>query len=532
MPWAALLLVLVSCGPPSISGLSWIPNPNPRAPLALTVHLVTDRPARARVLLDDGERPRAIERGRELATEHELLVLGLVPGTRYRLAVEAQDEDGRTARSSPWEWTAPPLPAGFPPLHVTVSRPERMEPGVTLIPCMRWPGRSDPDRDFGPLIALDARGDVVWFYEAPHAINEAKRLANGNLLYYHGTNGNIVELDMLGNVVRQWATTRIPGTAVPEGGIPIDASTIHHEVQQLPSGNFLALSTELRRFESYPSSEEDPHAPPLPARVVGDVILEFRPDGTVVDRISVLDLLDPYRIGYESLDWGFWQGTYENVPEEPLRDWAHVNSVHYDARDHALVVSSYHQDAVFKFDLTKRELVWILGFPTGWQERFLPYVLTPVGEGLYPFHQHAARLTPSRTLLMFDNGKYRALPYAPKMPPEQSFSRAVEFAIDEERKEFRELWSYGGRPDEHFFTPFLGETDWLPVKEHVLVTDGGRVIQPNGLPGVHPAQGRKWARVLEVTHTTPSEVVFEVVIDDPRCGWTVYRSERLPSLYP
>jgi hypothetical protein len=66
----------------------------------------------------------------------------------------------------------------------------------------------------------------------------------------------------------------------------------------------------------------------------------------------------------------------------------------------------------------------------------------------------------------------------------------------------------------------------------VLITDGGRVVQPNGLPGVHPAQGRKWARILEVTHTTPAEVVFEVLIDDLSQGWTVYRSERLPSLYP
>jgi arylsulfate sulfotransferase len=159
-------------------------------------------------------------------------------------------------------------------------------------------------------------------------------------------------------------------------------------------------------------------------------------------------------------------------------------------------------------------------------------LLTPVGEGLYPFHQHSARITPQGTLLLFDNGKYRALPPVPPMSPEESFSRAVEFAIDEERREFRELWSYGGRPGELFFTPFLGETDWLPVTGHVLVTDGGRVRQPDGRPGVHPNQGRKWARVLEVTRTTPAEVVFEVVIDDPRQGWTVYRSERLASLYP
>jgi arylsulfate sulfotransferase len=288
----------------------------------------------------------------------------------------------------------------------------------------------------------------------------------------------------------------------------------------------------MRRFESYPASEEDPTVPRSPSRVIGDVILEIAPDGTVVDRISVLDVLDPYRIGYESLDSGFWQSVYESTPEEPIRDWAHVNSVDYDERDHALIVSSYHQDAVFKLDLSTKELVWILGFPSGWGQEWMPLLLEPVGDGLYPFHQHAARLTPGRTLLMFDNGKYRALPYAPKMRPEESFSRAVEYAIDEEGGEFREVWSYGGRPGEIFFTPFLGETDWLPVKGHILVTDGGRVRQPNGLPGVHPAHGKKWARVFEVTHEMPGRVVFEVVLDDPRWGWTVYRSERLPSLYP
>jgi len=532
-PAVLLLGVASGCGEdPPRCAVAWTPNPNPRAPLALTGVLEADRPVRARVWLDDGERAAVLERWEDLAPRRELLVLGVHPATTYAVTVEVTDAEGRTGRSDPFRWTTPPLPASFPELSVTVCRPERMEPGVTLIPAQHWPGRGDPQRDLGAVVALDEHGEVVWFYEAPHAVSEIKRMSTGNLLYYHGTAGNLVELDMLGNVVRQWYTTRLPGTVAPAGGIPIDASTLHHDVQELPSGNFLALSTEVRRFESYPRSEDDPEVPPGPASVVGDVILEFRPDGEVVHRWPVLDLLDPYRIGYESLDWGFWMGVYEHTPELPLCDWAHVNSVFYDAADHALIVSSYHQDAVFALDLATGRLKWILGFPTGWGERWQPTVLTPVGDGLYPFHQHAARLTPQGTLLLFDNGKYRALPYAPKMPPEESFSRAVEFAIDAEALEFRELWTYGGRPDEIFYTPFLGETDWLPRTGNVLVTDGGRVTQPNGLPGFHPNQGRKWARIVEVTHTTPAEVVFEVLLDEPNRGWTVYRSERLASLYP
>lgn len=534
---AALLTVLAalgSCTPGALAPprATFVPNPDPRVPLVVSAQVTSAEPTRLTIVLDDGTERRRIERWSDLASERDVLVLGFHPATEYTVWAEVETADGRRAASAPWTWTSPPLPAGFPPLEVTVARPGLMEPGVTLLPCERWPDRGSPDHGFGAVVALDAHGEVVWAYEAPHAISLVRRARSGNLLYLTGTRGHVVEMDMAGRVVREWRTTRLPGTELPEGAIPVDASTLHHELLELPDGDLLSLSTELRRFESYPASEDDPTVPPMPARVVGDVILRFRPDGTVVDRIAVLDLLDPFRIGYESLDWGFWQGVYEHREDEPLRDWAHVNSVDFVPARNELVVSSYHQDAVFAFDLDTREVRWILGFPTGWGERWMDKVLTPVGDGLYPFHQHAARLTPEGTLLMFDNGKYRALPYAPKMPPETSFSRAVEFAVDPATLEFRELWTYGGRPDEHFFTPFLGETDWLPRTGNVLVTDGGRVVQPDGRPGFHPAQGRKWARIVEVTRTTPADVVFEVVIDDPTCGWTVYRSERLEDLYP
>ncbi len=539
--FAGLLPLLPGCAPPTppdapavpvITGLTWEPNPDPRVPLVVTVRFETDRPVVPVVVIDAGERPVTLEHWPEPATEHELLLLGFHAGSEHAVTLRVEDADGLTMTAPAWHWTAPPLPDGFPPLHVTVSRPRRMEPGVTLLPCQRWPGRGDRDQFFTALVALDAHGDVVWFYDAPYAISEVKRARSGHLLFYYGTLGNVVEMDMTGHVVREWNATRFPGKLAPADAIPVDTGTIHHDVSQLPNGHLLCLSTEQRYFPSYPASEEDPTVPRSPAWVVGDVILEIAPDGEVVKRWRMLDILDPYRIGYESLDWGFWMGVYKNDPAAPLRDWAHVNSVFYDERDDALIVSSYHQDAVFKLSRATGELEWILGFPSGWDQAWREKLLTPVGEGLYPFHQHAARWTPQRTLLMFDNGKYRALPYAPKMRAEDSFSRAVEFAVDEQAGEFRELWRYGGRPGEVFFTPFLGETDWLPLTGNVLITDGGRVRTPDGKPAVHPAHGQKWARVLEVTRTTPAHVVFEVVVDDPSLGWTIYRSERLPSLYP
>ena len=42
-----------------------------------------------------------------------------------------------------------------------------------------------------------------------------------------------------------------------------------------------------------------------------------------------------------------------------------------------------------------------------------------------------------------------------------------------------------------------------------------------------------WIRIVEVTHDTPAEKVFELIIEDERPnGWLSFQAERLPSLYP
>ncbi len=517
---------------PSISDVVLVQNSNEQVPLALICRFRTDVPTRTTVRLSDGTNSNRVPAVSGFRTEHEVVILGLRPNRSHTITITVVDEEGHTGESQPLEWKTEPLPKQVPSLKVPVSRPELMEPGVTLLPCNRWPYKGELDRSFGLILAVDAKGEIVWYYEADHPITEVKRLDNGHILYHYGRHGNMVEIDMLGNTIRQWHTTKIP-KEVPLGSIPVSAETIHHDAMQLPSGNFLALSTEIRHFENYPSSEMDPEAPNEPAFVVGDVLLEFAPDGTVVRERSLFDILDPFRLGYDSLDTGFWQDIYmdSGLLKERPKDWSHANSIDYNPADDSLLVSVYHQDTVFKIDYTTGELKWIMSFPTGWGPSWQPYLLTPTGEGLYPCHQHSGKVTPKGTVIMFDNGTYRARPFDMKRAAEDNFSRAVEYEINEETMEFAQVWSYGGPEDEIFFSPILGETDWLPETENILITDGARIRRPDGTPGGHPMQGHKWARVLEVTHTTPAEKVFEVILDDLTWGWTIYRSERIPSLY-
>ena len=94
-----------------------------------------------------------------------------------------------------------------------------------------------------------------------------------------------------------------------------------------------------------------------------------------------------------------------------------------------------------------------------------------------------------------------------------------------------EVWSYQGVEGERFYSSFLSDADWLPVTGNVLVDDGARtrtVEDETGEPTDH-----NWARVVELTRTTPAETVFEVVIDDdPPAGWRVYRAQRISRLHP
>ena len=80
-------------------------------------------------------------------------------------------------------------------------------------------------------------------------------------------------------------------------------------------------------------------------------------------------------------------------------------------------------------------------------------------------------------------------------------------------------------------SPFISDADYLPETGNILITDGGRIRDEEGnLLTVF--NGHKWARILEVTHTSRPEKIWEVVIDDPVTSYSAYRAQRFRSLYP
>ena len=98
--------------------------------------------------------------------------------------------------------------------------------------------------------------------------------------------------------------------------------------------------------------------------------------------------------------------------------------------------------------------------------------------------------------------------------------------------EVRQVWAYGGEGSEEFYSSFISDADWLPATENVLITVGGVITDASGV-ATQASDGRRSARIVEVTHETPAQKVFELIVEDewPAGGWHVYRAQRIPSLY-
>ena len=188
-----------------------------------------------------------------------------------------------------------------------------------------------------------------------------------------------------------------------------------------------------------------------PATLAAPDVIEVARDGTVRQRWSIADAIDPSRIGWQSLQ------------DDALgKDWAHANSVVVDPSDGGLVVSLRHQDAVIKLDRQTGALVWILSNPDGWRPPYTDRLLQGSEGTTWPYHQHAAMVTDEGHILMFDNGNFdRTTPYSGTDDGEGYYSRMVEYRIDPDAGTVDEVWSHHQTSTGPLFSGTFGDADRL-----------------------------------------------------------------------
>ncbi len=411
-----------------------------------------------------------------------------------------------------------------PPFRIETCDAARREPGVTFFN-VRPGGVADRDQSVGWLMGINQAGETVICKGYPDPVQDTHNPGNGNILFSQTDHGLINEMTPGGDIVRQWyATGKWRDKTPPAGAIPIDIHLYHHKVNTFPNGNFLLLTIEIREFENWPGSDTDPDAPTETARVVGDIVLEVTPEGAVINRWKLLDMLDPYRLCYGSRA-GYW--IRRGFPD--TMDWCHANAVAHDANDDSIIVSLRTQDCIIKFDRATGELKWILGSHGNWKAPWSDKLLTPVGHVDWTFHQHDCSITSDGNVLCFDNGNYRATPFDPKQPPEESHSQVVEFDVDADAMTVRQVWSYAGAPGNRDYACYQGGAYRLPKTGNTLMSYGG-IVSVDGRPHDVAEEGFCRSRLVEVT--PGGDVVFDLRVDgsdeDPPMPLSVFRAEHFP----
>ncbi len=402
-----------------VSGPTLVVDPNGSARLAGLVELKANVPVRVTLEVRGAQESWTVAFP-DFATAQRVHVLGMKSASAYEVDVTLTDRAGNSVKlEPPLEAQTRPFPERFPMIEVVVSKPEKMAPGYILL-----------DRNGGFTIIVDSAGEVVWY--SPVGGNVTTRLPNGKL-FYSGTDPDTgerdpYELDMLG-VSKRIVDLQDPGTH------------LHHEMFLTERGTWLSLTSEAVEVPNYPTSTTDPNAPREMASIEDQYLVEFMPDGTVLNAWPLTNLLDPTRIGYLSL----------GNTRRGNKGWSHSNAALHDPRGDSIIVSVRHQNAVVKIDRTSGDLKWILGNHANWGPAFQPFLLTPVGEPFaWQYAQHAMMITPSGTLGLFDNGNDRASPFDGQIPvePVANYSRAVEFGINEETMEVRQVWEYGANAED------------------------------------------------------------------------------------
>jgi arylsulfate sulfotransferase len=492
-------------------GPSLTMDPNGVTPLAGVVELTTDVSTRVTLTISDGS-DSWVREFAEFQTEHYLPILGLKPDNSYSVEVIVTDQADESLVLAPLlPAVTGPLPVDFPNINVLFSDSTKMEPGFTLLDKISRGGSTTPDGTL-PIytIIVDNAGDVVWYSTLGAGV--MRQLSNGNLFYRVYRAVNVFEIDLLGN---------------EKQSVVLSVGLLHHDLFPTTNGTLLSLTSETVVVDGFPTSDANPNAPTQTANIEDTPVVEFLSDGSLLNTWKLTDILDPTRIGFDSLDsrsvgLGF--------------DWAHANAVLYDPRDDSIIVSVRHQDAVVKFSRSTGNLEWILGNHDNWPPEFQPFLLTPVGAPFeWQYHQHAQMITSSGTLLLFDNGNYRASPFDGRVPipDDENYSRAVEYAIDKERMEVRQIWEYGAQIEQNYYSGSLSDADWMKNTGNVLITSSV-TSWLGGVSSGSLGMGRSHARIIEVDHNTPAEKVFEMAVFNttPNSRIRLYRSERIPDLYP
>ena len=298
---------------------------------ALHVELQRSAPVRVEYWTDDGRR-LIVES--KTATTHRILLTRLRADRTYLYRLVGTDAEGAFSTDA------------LPPDLARVRLTARGAPTVPLVLLHLY----DPF-GFSGYAAVNAEGDIVWYWRTVHMALGAVRRANGHSVFMDLGRG-LVEVRPDGSVVHELAQD-------------MDGREQHHDVIEAPTGSLLFLAFDSRQYAG--------------KLLKGEAIWEWTPEtGRTVKRWSSWDHLSPER------DRGPRSG----------EEWLHANSLALGPRGNVLV-SFHFLNQVMSISPGLQRVEWRLGGVNATRSLAAPDQYSG---------QHTARELASNRLLVFDNG--------------------------------------------------------------------------------------------------------------------------------
>ena len=373
-------------------------------------------------------------------------------------------------------------------------------------------GALEWDHEGNRVAIVDTKGEIRWFLDIPEKMLQfGNPWAMGNMMGFHqNPDGALswafgqryVKYDVLG---REIFDRRLPRNYIDQS----------HAMDPAENGHFFirVASANYKRADD------------LNVRTVRDVITEVDENGYAVDEWRLMEILDPYRDNnLKAMDQGAVclnldaskagqtmsaeelarmeaSQKFGDIPGVGVgRNWAHVNSVDYDAADDSVVLSVRHQSAVVKVGRDKK-VKWILSSPEGRRNDFKDKILKPVdangrpikctgstceGDFDWTWTQHSAFKVVEKSddryfyMTVFDNGDSRGMeqPALPSM----KYSRAVVYKIDQKKMTVQQIWEYGKERGNEWYSPITSLCKYAPDKNSVMVFSA----TAGGFGGEHP----------------------------------------------
>ncbi len=412
---------------------------HPNQPMVVDVLVELTSPGYATLThLDDPGVKVARLDGTDPATSIHLRVRGLLPDTAHSLELGLGVDEGSPSEMHPVELTTNPAGPGF----------------IAAFPLtLNEAAEVDSDYRFFDLSPVFTAGSPSMYMIDPV----------GRTRWHLGVEVPMIDLDDLwvglklrddGSVLAMWRHTALIYDELGEEQLRVEADAdlgvhyFHHELIELPNGNFMALSWSFQDIEY--EGEGVLH-------VGGDLLVEFSPEGELVWTWDTFDYLDPQRRRA-----GFFDAypIIDPVTNENAYDWTHANGIVY--ADGIIYVSLRHQDWILAIDHATGELLWRLGDEGD-------FALGP--DSTWFFHQHSPEWQPDGSLLLYDNAVGN-----PDQPDSEAHSRAVRYALDFDAMTATQVWQ---DDDETFISAIAGDAD-RTSSGHVLRLDS---TLGQGLPG-------------------------------------------------